>query len=225
MLQLALRAGATWLDCVPCLELPKAEIQRPGVCILGIGTRCGTSRIASCNFLRQAGIEWKILMLLKMPYHWICHFWAHRASTRWCFEADWIELYRNHVWNRPRCEPTRKAGVEGTASAAEWQQTLSKFGLSFQFIEANRILNDMFSVTFIGTIWNNDNFSWGHLQFFRISLFPHYHKCLWVKLNQTKFQCCLGFARYAGTAIHIQDQLLQISIFKSKQLSKFHRKN
>ena len=69
----------------------------------------------------------------------------------------------------PRCEPTCKAGVAGTASAAEWQQTLSKFGLSFQFIEANRILNDMFSVTFIGTIWNNANFSWGHLQFVRIS--------------------------------------------------------
>ena len=83
----------------------------------------------------------------------------------------------------------------------------------------------MFSVTFIGTMWNNDNFSWGHLQFFRISLFPHYHKRLWVKLNHTKLQCCLGFARYAGTAIHIQDQLLQISISKSKQLSKFHRKN
>ena len=65
MLQLALRAGATWLDCVPCLELPKAEIQRPGVCILGIGTRCGTSRIASCNFLRQAGIEWKIPYVVK----------------------------------------------------------------------------------------------------------------------------------------------------------------
>ena len=40
--------------------------------------------------------------------------------------------------------PHVKAGVAGTASAAEWQQALSKFGLSFQFIEANRILNDMF---------------------------------------------------------------------------------
>ena len=136
-----------------------------------------------------------------------------------------IELYRNHSETvldvNPHVRPASKALLQLPA----WQQTLSKFGLSFQFIEANRILNDMFSVTFIGTIWNNDNFSWGHLQFFRISLFPHYHKRLWVKLNHTKLQCCLGFARYAGTAIHIQDQLLQISISKSKQLSKFHRKN
>ena len=142
-LHLAFRAGATWLDCVPCLELPKAEIQRPGVCILGISTRCGTSHIASCNF--AIGWHWmedsyvvKSAIPLNLPF----------LGTP-CFNAVvfWTRL---NFWNRPRCEPTCKAGVAGTASAAEWQQTLSKFGLSFQFIEANRILNDMFSVT-----WNN----------------------------------------------------------------------
>ena len=74
--------------------------------------------------------------------------------------------------------------------------------MSFQFIEANRILNDMFSVT-----WNNmGTMTTSHGV---ISIFFEYDKRLWVKLNHTKLQCCLGFAWYAGTAVHIQDQLLQ----------------
>ena len=74
--------------------------------------------------LHKAGIEWKILMLLKVPYHWICYFWAHRASTRWCFEPDWIELVLDV---NPHVRPASQALLQLPSGSKPWASSVCHF--------------------------------------------------------------------------------------------------